>query len=201
MKTYDNALHMISDNFGIIGPERHEIARIIIENYQYSQEPFDILGVAYAYLWQGAKFRKVTINFFEEYLSFHIENKITYPCISEWSIYSNLATLYEKEYEYEKAIECLKQCIKIDQNSNAADYTRIGDILIKIDINKAEDYYLELLNNNRLKDYKRQFAYALDDVLEKKKQGYVYKPRGKIKKIPVGTANTDEDRTILGDNL
>lgn len=179
MKTYDNAIHIISDNFSVTGAPRREIADIIVENYKSSQDPLDVLGVAYAYLWKGAKFRKESIIYFEKFLSFSLEYDLTYPCINEWSIYSDLATLYEKEQTYSEAIACLHKCICIDKNSNAADYTRIGDILIKIDINKAEDFYIKLLNDNRLKKYKRQFAFALDDVIEKKKSGYVYRPRNK----------------------
>lgn len=179
MKTYENALHIISDNFAIIGEKRHELANFIIENYKTSNEPLNALGVAYAYLWQGAKFRKQAIEFFERYLSSHIKDDICYPCISEWSIYSDLATLYEKEYNYSKAISYLQKCIIADKNSNAADYTRIGDILIKIDVGMAESFYIKLLNDNKLVKFKRQFAYALDEVFEKKKRGYVYKPRNK----------------------
>lgn len=177
MKIYENALHMISDNYAIIGKERHELAALIIDECKFSTEPFDILGVAYAYLWQGAKFRKEAISYFEKYLSEYSDIKISYNCINKWSIYSDLATLYEKEYKYKEAIFCLQKCITVDDHSNVADYTRIGDILVKENINKAEDFYVKLLNDPKLGKYKRQFAYALDEVVEKKKRGYVYNPR------------------------
>lgn len=65
MKTYENALQIIADNYAIIGKERHELAAMVIDKYKSSTEPFDILGVAYAYLWQGAKFRQDAISYFE----------------------------------------------------------------------------------------------------------------------------------------
>ena len=45
MKTYENALQIIADNYAIIGKERHELAAMVIDKYKSSTEPFDILGV------------------------------------------------------------------------------------------------------------------------------------------------------------
>lgn len=179
MKTYENALQIIADNYAIIGKERHELAAMVIDKYKSSTEPFDILGVAYAYLWQGAKFRQDAISYFEKYLSEYSDIDLNCHCIKRWSVYSDLATLYEKEYKYQKAIFCLQKCIAIDDHSNAADYTRIGDILVKEDMSKAEEFYVKLLNDTKLNKYQRQFAYALNEVIEKKNRGYVYRPRNK----------------------
>lgn len=182
-KDKTNALTIIEENFSIIGSTRHEIADFVIRTYKHSSNPNDILGVAFAYQWQGAKERRNAISYFEKFLSSHTFSEVSSKFIDEWSIYSTLSTLYEKEYEFDKSMGCLWKCIEVDKGTNPADYTRIGDILVKIDIQKAENFYLSLLNNTFLLHFKYQFEYALNDVLEKKKRGYVYKPRISINKI------------------
>ena len=56
---------------------------------------------------------------------------------SYWYIYSTLATLYEKEYDFSNAIKYLQKLPKESDYNNSADYTRQGDVLAKIDINEA----------------------------------------------------------------
>ena len=46
-------------------------------------------------------------------------------------------------------------------------------------MSKAEEFYVKLLNDPKLNKYQRQFAYALNEVIEKKNRGYVYRPRNK----------------------
>lgn len=135
------------------------------------------MGVAFAYSWKGASQRLNAIQYFEKFLETNFQIKANFNI--EWTLFSTLANLYEKEYMFEKAIVCLKKLIKIDNASNPADFTRIGDILVKIDINKAEEYYLKIMNNDKLKQHKRAFAYAFEDVIQKKAKNYVYKPRKK----------------------
>lgn len=177
MKVYSNALEIISDYYGSVGSGRHQIADEVISIYSSSEEAFDILGVAYAYMWSGAKFRKEAILYFEKYLSHSYKVNIPYQGITLWGIYSNLASLYEKEHKFEQAILCLKKCISINNGNNPADYTRIGDILVKLDTNKAEEFYIQILNDPKLQKHKRVFAYSLDEVREKKARGYIYKKR------------------------
>lgn len=172
------AIDIIIDNFSVIGNERKKIMANIIQSYFDSPEPLDILGVGYALFYSGANYRRSAIDYFERFLNFQVDIS-SYKLISLWAIYSNLSTLYEKEYNFEKAIFYLEKCIETDKSSNPADFTRIGDVLVKIDLNKAEKYYLELLSSNSYAEYKYQFEYALKDVQEKIKRGYVYKPHPK----------------------
>ncbi|GAB5081361.1 hypothetical protein Osc1_05340 [Hominimerdicola sp. 21CYCFAH17_S] len=174
-----SAYDVISANYAIIGPGRHKLAQKVINKYKDSSKPLDLLGVAYAYMWEGASYRKLSIEYFEKYIESGFRLNTEHTSINTWTIYSDMATLYEKEYEFDKAIICLQKCIKIDGKTNPSDYTRIGDIYVKISVDKAEEYYLSLLNNPRLFMHKRAFAYSFDDVLEKKRRGYVYRPRKK----------------------
>lgn len=176
----DFAIDIIEKNFSVIGTERKKIMSEIIFNYSSSENPFDILGVAYALYYSGAKYRSNAIEFFEKYLSAPADIS-KYKMISLWGIYSNLSTLYEKEYQYEKAIYYLKMCIESNGGNNPADFTRIGDILIKIDLDRAEDFYISLLSNNDYTKFRYQFEYALNDIHEKQRKGYKYNPRPQAK--------------------
>lgn len=172
------AIDVIIENFGTIGSERKEIMLSVIQKYSHSDAPLDVLGVAYALYYSGAKYRASAIEYFEKFLASPVD-LCKLSCVSNWQVYSYLSILYEREHQYEKAILYLKKCIEADNGTNFADYTRIGDILVKIDIYQAEQYYKQLLNNSALIDYKPQFEYAFNEVIQKKKIGYVYRPRKK----------------------
>lgn len=180
-KCFSNAYEIISEYGAVIGSDRHDIANTVIANYSNSNNPLDLLGVAYAYMWQGAKFRQLAIAYIERFISteYILDSHRDNYNIAMWSMYSSLSKLYEQEYQFDKAIDALKECSKISHNTNSADFTRVGDILVKIDVQQAENYYVDLLSSNKYPQFKRQFAYALDEVLEKKNTGYVYKPRKK----------------------
>lgn len=189
---HERAICMSFSTEAVIGSVRQILNKIIIECYKNSQQPLDILAVALTYARMHAAERPLAIQYFENYLKnpvcppkiFHIayedysfsKGRDTY---SFWHIYSTFANIYEKEYMFEKAIYCLKNCIKTDNKTNPTDYIRIGNNLIKIGIDQAEQYYIRLLSDESLMRYKRQFAIALDDVLIKKAKGYIYKPRKK----------------------
>lgn len=171
-KPYENsALTTILENYSIIGPERHQLAQNIIFKYSSSTDPLDKLAVAIAFQWKGANHRPSAIKFYEEYLSSGTNTDL----IDTWIIYSDLATLYEKEYEFEKALEYLEKLI-IYHNDYIA-YIRIGDIYIKQDVSKAISYYEKLLKEPFYKDNKHMFDCAYAATKEKQARGYVYKPR------------------------
>lgn len=170
-----DALKIMKDTYSTIGSKRHEYSLEIINNYGKSKNPLDILAVAIAYEREGAKFRKNSIAYYEKYLSF----KITNPFFDDWLIYSSLANLYEKEYEFNKALFCLNKLINLDNGNNPGDYTRIGDIYVKQDIDKALLYYENLMKTSCYEKHKIAIDYAYNDVKIKKSKGYVYKPRNK----------------------
>lgn len=209
MNDYINAkLNYVKENYSIehqaiglafeteaaIHAERHVISQIIIIKYKDSDNPTDILAVAIAYTREGAKYRKIAINYFERFFKNSQELPVmpfgaVHPgfgetddyqrrvIYSDWYLHSTLSELYEKEYEYEKAIAELKLCIECSHGENSADYTRIGDNLIKISTDKAKAYYDGLLQSEVYKKHKTAIDYAYRDLKEKIEHGYVYKPR------------------------
>lgn len=170
-----DALTQVFNAYSFFGEEKHTFNNEIINNYCNSNNANDILAVAMSYLGEGAKYRKDAIYYFEKYL----ENPTSQKYFSNWLIYSSLADLYEKEYVFDKALICLQNLIKLDNNTNCADYTRIGNILTKIDINQAVDYYKSLKKKKIYSQYEEIFDNAYREVLLKKEKGYVYKPRKK----------------------
>lgn len=59
--------------------------------------------------------------------------------------------------------------------NNPADFTRIGNILIKKDTSLALDYYHNLMENKKLYNkHKRAFDLAYNDALKKHQDGYKY---------------------------
>lgn len=173
-----DALTQVFNAYSLYGEEKHIFNNKIIANYSVSDNSNNILAVAISYLGEGYTFRKQAIDYFERYLE-HPSNQ---EYFSDWFIYSSLATLYEQEYMFQEALTCLQILIKLDNNTNCADYTRIENILAKIDINKAVVFYENLQKESFYDDYKDIFDKAYKEMLLKQKKGYKFTPRKKLKK-------------------
>lgn len=182
-----SALQQAYENDSVIGKERHINNQKIIDQYISSNKPLDILAVAISYEREGASYRPQAIEYFERFLSNpapipSVPHAITEdhkqkPMFSYWMIYSALATLYEREYDFENAIKYLRFLPKESNYDNPADFTRIGDILLKIDVDKAVAYYKDLKSQPIYKKFAKCFDRAYADVLDKQAKGYKYKPR------------------------
>lgn len=177
------ALKTMYDSIGTIGESRHIISRSVISQCADSSNPLDILATAIAYSREGANFRKQAIIYYEKFLRLsnntpNTENRnINVPLFGRWSIYSDLGKLYEREYEFQKAIECYKKLIIESKGTNPADYTRIGDVYAKIDISMCIEYYRKLQSQESYLLHKHAFDMKLSEALERQRMGYVYRPR------------------------
>lgn len=188
-KKKESAIMLMYNNTSIIGKQRHTNNQYIINEYASSNMPLDILAVAVSYDREGAKYRKKAIEYYEKFLSNPVEipvipntvglNKKPIRCISYWEIYSSLAILYEKEYQFDMAIKYLKKLPKESNYSNSADYTRVGDVLAKIDIDKCVLYYKDLMKKTIYQKFKDEFDYCYKEALKKQTNGYVFKPKNK----------------------
>ena len=170
-----SALEQTFNKFSYFGEEKHIFNNKIIDKYKNSTNSDDILAVAIAYLGEGAQYRKEAITCFEYFLKFPSKQSF----FSLWYIYSSLATLYEKEYMFREALTCLQILTKLDNNTNCADYTRMGDVLVKIDVDEAIQFYEDLKKDAVYNKFKRVFDNAYEEILLKKEKGYKYKPRKK----------------------
>lgn len=174
-----DALTQTFNAYSYFGEEKHVFNNQIINAFFSSSNSRNELAVAFAYFGEGSKYRNDAIQYFEKYLSHPVNNQL----FSDWIIYSTLATLHEKEYNFERAIYYLDKLIEIDNDTNIADYTRKGSVIVKQNINDAINYYEGLKSKKIYKNYRETIDQEYKEVLIKKKNGYVYKPRkNKIKK-------------------
>lgn len=188
MKLFQStALKIINDNFATIGQQRHKISQSIINDFLNSDNPLDKLACGFAYIIEGAKYRKQAIECFEFYFNNLVPIPKEFRCISDWSLHSSLSKLYEKEYMFDQAIEQLKLCQKCNYGNlcnidyiNSADYTRIADIIVKRDgVDEAIKYISDLKKEKIYLKIKYAVDYEYQKLIEKKKKGYVYRPRKK----------------------
>ena len=183
--SFSNAISQIGESYSIIGESRHTIARNVIEKYANSKKSLDQLALALAYEREGAKYRQEAIKCFE----FYFENPkpvpknphTKKPYFTQWELHSTLSTLYEKEYQFDKAIKELEKCIEINKHDvNGADYTRIADILVKSSSVDVAIAYLEDIKKKPVyKKIKNAVDYCYSNLEKKKATGYKYKPRKK----------------------
>lgn len=185
-----SALEIVSDCDDSISTEKRKIiCSEIIAHYCDSSDPLDWLAVAIANKYLGASHRKQAIRYYEMYLSdpVRIPNKSELQWVIEsWSIRSDLATLYESEYEFDKAIAMLKECITLDEKKvqllgygfNPANYTRIATIVMKRDgTASAIEYYKKLKKSKVYKLDREWFDEKYREMKEKHERGYVYRAR------------------------
>lgn len=132
---------MSSSTEAIVRNCRKILNDLIIEMYANSEKPLDLLAVALTYSRKYAADRPSAILYFEKYLQSPVSipnnpyaawldgrSLNPRPAYSLWSIYSTFAKIYKAEKEYDKAIECLQECIRLDNGTNPADFTRIEEI-------------------------------------------------------------------------
>lgn len=179
----------ICDTGEVTTAQRKEICNNIISKFSDSSDPLDRLAVAIAHKHLGATHRKQAIEYYEMYLEkpVRIPNKTELQWnAANWMIHSDLAKLYESEYEYDKSIKMLEECISLNKKEvqlsgfgfNSADYTRIGTLIIKRDGTAAAIAYYEDLKKSGVYNKDRAcFDDAYNDVIEKHNRGYVYRPR------------------------
>lgn len=184
-----SAIELAYDNTPVIGEQRHINNWNIINNYRQSENPLDILAIAISYEREGAKYRKEAISCYEKFLTNptetpilpnrYLEGQKPVRMFSNWQIYSSLATLYEKEYEFAKAIKYLKKLPKESGYKNSADYTRVGDVLAKVDINECVSYYENLMTTTTYKKFTSTIDYKYNEALKRQSEGYIFKARKK----------------------
>lgn len=184
----------MADTESWFGNRKHEVNRKVIRNYSESLYPLDQLAVAFAYTGEGTKYRLEAIHFFEEYFKHPVPvpvHKNQYingkprPYFSQWRICTTLGNLYESEQIYDKAIHYFELAIAANGGENSSDYTAIGSIYEKQDINMAVQYYESLkLNRKVWKQHQQVFSTAYKNVLCRQKEGYTYRPRKRKKTEP-----------------
>lgn len=151
--------------------------------------------VSHAFQWAGAKYRKEAISYTKEFiLKGTISDYIPCYICSQYGTsfdqrikfiaieHQNLAILYSKEYMFREAIAELQIALQIAPyllsiySCISQNYVKLGDYESALSIlHQAQNtkYYKQDNTMRKLIDN------SINNVIHKKEQGYVYKPRNK----------------------
>lgn len=130
------------------------------------------------YEYWGAKYRLLAIKCFEECLKYT-------PTVPITNIYSSLVTLYEKDHQFEKAVNILQKYID-EAPEYSSGYKHKAQCLVKLG---KIDEAIDMLNAVKETDYykspnptidpsfARSIDYEIEKCLDKKKRGYKFKSK------------------------
>jgi len=151
---------------------RYIINQIIIEYAKLSGTPLDIAAEFIALSRKGSAFRSKALEAFES-----IPKTLCFPQqMYSWSrLYLIAAELYEKEYQFEKAL-CAIDSSQKNGWDKAVCVERHAEILAKIDIEQAVDY---LQNKIEAEPALAMLSGVLCELQAKSAKGYKFKPRRK----------------------
>lgn len=156
---------------------RYIINQIIIEYAKLSGTSLDIAAEFIALSRKGSAFRSKALEVFESIpkeLHFppapYANGRAMYP----WSLlYLSAAEMYEKEYQYDKAIETIEECRRLGWYPDVCTKFH-AEVLAKTDINLAVDY----LENSIAADPSLTCLKSiLDEYKKKAEKDYKFKPR------------------------
>lgn len=159
---------------------RYIINQIIIEYAEQSGTPLDTVAEFIAFSRKSSNFRTKALEVFES-----VPKTLCFPptpygndtAMYSWSrLYLIAAEIYEKEYQFEKALNAIKKCSKYNWNKTVC-IERYAEILTKIDIKQAVEYLQNTIDKDSqlLPILSRQ----LEEYRAKAAKGYKFKPRKK----------------------
>lgn len=160
---------------------RYIVNQIIIEYAKLTGEPLDKIAEYIAYSRKSSAYRGKAISTFEQ-LDKNISFPKTtsgYPMYSWGRLYLIAAELYEKEYQFEKALQSIDSSQKNGWNKMVC-VERHAEILAKIDISQAVKFLRDKIEADPTLG---GLSGVLCELQAKSAKGYKFKPRRK----------TDED--------
>ncbi len=177
----DTCLRIIQNNWGVENPNRYHVFHNVLKESAKYTDPLHKLACAYACHYSKSIYRRLAIKYFEEYL----KDVVPYHRFPLYTVYSDLAKDYEKEYDF---INAEKYCllaiehdeIKYSFPTVSPFETHLGRLYLKISTPKALDYWGEYKTRaayEQFPDVKRRVDIEYNMALEKHRQGYVYKSR------------------------
>lgn len=151
--------------------------------------PKELYAVSKAYVWAGASCRKEAIEALTRYIKvgayydglpsgdIHIDGKVvSQKNANIAAVYSDLGQAYEGEYQYEDALAAYNKASEI-MPFWASNYVKAAGVLSKLN---RIDESISLLKKARPKvanDDRAAIDKYLTEMIDKKAQGYVYRPR------------------------
>lgn len=189
-----HSLEFYRQSVPVVYKNRYILFQIIISKYQTSDCIYDKLAVGLAYETKGAYYRPKAISFMQEFIDNATQNDWlnANEYVDTKTILTSLAVLYEKEYDFDKAV----QILSLINNKDESILLRLGEILKKQDINACVEFYKTMIKTRNLKDYKRTFKEKLDAAIELQKKNYIHKPR-KNRAISKGQFDDEAEKCAL----
>ena len=155
------SIGLANESYVIVYKPRYVLFEMIVIKYRESTNPIDLAAVSFAYESKGAFFRKYAIQYYEaakDRISYKELNK--FASVSAFSYLSKIEEAYEKEHEYEKAIECLKILIKSKQGNSEYFRDKIKSLQEKQTENKPK-------RKNKMSDSQALFEEQVHIAAEK----------------------------------
>ena len=128
------SIGLVNESYVVVYKPRYILFELAIIKYEKSVLPIDQIAVAYAYAMKGARFRNLSIDFFEKSI-----NKVSFSVLDKFAsvnssfAYMKLSELYEREWNYEKSIFWLRKSMKRGGLNNRHLQERVNDINTKIE--------------------------------------------------------------------
>lgn len=160
---------------------RYIINQIIIEYAKLSGAPLDTAAEFIALSRKSSAFRPKALEIFES-----IPKTLCFPAtpfakdraMYSWNLlYLFAAEIYEKEYQYDKAIEAIEESRRLGWYPDVCTKFH-AEVLAKTDINLAVDY---LKNSIAADPSLSRIKSTLEEYKKKAEKGYKFKPR-KVKR-------------------
>lgn len=126
------AIGLANESEVIVYKPRYVLFEIITIKYQDSVNPLDMATVSFAYQSKGAHYRKEALRYYEAAKdNLNLSELNEFSCISVLSFMSKIADVYEREHEYQKAIECFQIIVRTNEGNTEYFRQRIEDLRIK----------------------------------------------------------------------
>lgn len=169
---------LAQDTYSTIYKAGYILNNVIINLNSKTEKPYNYLATAIAYGRKGAYFRQAAIKYYEKYFKQYTPMPPNIFIFNEHFLIIRLAELYEKEYEFENAYNCIKQYLDKGNEITFVEIIFLGKLLEKIDINRCVEFYKRISTSHVYTDEtKLSISNALNIALEKQSKGYVYRPR------------------------
>ncbi|MBQ3006789.1 MAG: hypothetical protein IJD78_04420 [Clostridia bacterium] len=178
-------------------PTRNDMLFKIIDLIGYPETVKEKYTFAYAYYWLGSKYCTQAITHLCEYIKSGCLPDNGKRYVPEFDLYieskHNLASAYhdlgvscERNYQFEEAMKCYIKAARM-QPFYSHHYVVIARLCAKLNdldrgiriltkVAESNEFY-QLSKRTETHSFKKAIDFELKDLLNKKEQGYVYRPR------------------------
>ena len=186
-KENERSIGIINETYPIKYLPRYVLYEIVIMKYALSKKPIDLLSVAIAYESKGSQYADKAKYYYEQYIQFRGKTDMKtashcYFMANEPYFSHHVSLVYECNAEIEKAIKYAIVAEKNNTNHAPGFPLHLIKLYKKSNIDCCISYIQSLLRNKNYKGIKKTLSEELEDAINKKNKGYVYKTRRRSSK-------------------